>query len=330
MRKIFFLGFTLLLLCLGCPPTRPALFTLGIFQVNEAPTLNAVREGFIKAIEDEGLVDGRDVRLIVKNGRGSIAEVQRIAEEFVAQNVDIIVALSTPSLQAALHATRRIPIVFSSVANPYLAGAGNSAVDHLSNVTGVTSRGPIRQSLTFIKDILPGAKRIGTLWTPSELNSQYYLNLAEEAAADMGLEIVAVPIANTREILLAAQLLVNKRIDVIYQISDNTINASFRAVAQVADENAIPLFGGFLLSTRLGACAALGWDFTQMGYMAGRIALRVKDGEDPAQIPIQEMKEVKLYLNTDAAARQKIDFPGHVLSAADEIYTGKEETGSGR
>ncbi len=300
------------------------LYTIGIFQFNDAPHLNDVRKGVVRALWDNGLQDGVNIRLEIRNGNGSTPEVQMIAQEFVEMKVDMIVALSTPCLQAALIATHEIPIIFSSVANPYLAGAGKSADDHMNSVTGVESRGPIRQSLEFIKEILPGARRIGTLWTPSEINSEYYLELTREEARRIGLEVVDVPIANKSQVLHSAQLLINKKIDAIYQISDNTINESFQDVGNVAGENSIPLFGGFLLSTRLGACAALGWDFFEMGYKAGEIAIQVKNGAKPADIPIQSMSKVRIHLNPHAAEKQGIRFSDELLKKADEILDSEQ------
>lgn len=319
MRKASVVLLSLFFLFSGCQREEAALYTIGIFQVNDAPTLNDVRRGFIQALEDNGLSNGRGVKLIIENGMGSLPEVQRIAREFVAKKIDMIVALSTPCLQAALHATRNTPIVFSSVANPLLAGAGNSMGYHLANVSGVSSQGPIKESLVFIREVMPRAKRIGTLWTPSELNSEYYLELAREGAREMGLEIVAVPVANSSEVLLAAQTLINKKIDAIYQISDNTINASFEAIGSVAEENAVPLFGGFPPHTRRGACAAMGWDFFDMGYKAGKIAVRVKNGENPKDIPFQYMKDVKLHINLEVAGKQGIEFPEETLKRANEV-----------
>jgi len=319
MRRVIILFLLFLFLFLCCEKKQESLYTIGIFQVNDAPHLNEVRKGFIRALEDNGLRDGENVRLKIRNGKGNIPQVQRIAQEFVDENVNMIVALSTPCLQAALIATHEIPIIFSSVANPYLAGAGKSARDHRSNVSGISSRGPIEQSLAFIKEILPEAKRLGTLWTPSEINSEFYLEIAENAARELGLEIVAVPIANKSEILHSAQVLINKKIDAIYQISDNTINASFEAIGNVAEENATPLFGGFLLSTYLGACAALGWDFFEMGQKTGEIALMVKNSESPARIPIQYMSKVRMHLNLHVAEKQGIKFSDKVLKKADEV-----------
>lgn len=326
MKKYCIFLIAIFLIYPGCKQDNKDLFTIGLFQVDDAPTLNAVREGFLTALEEAELRNGVDIRMEIRNGMGSIPETQRIAQEFVSSKVDLIVPLSTPCLQAALHASSEIPIVFSSIANPFLAGAGRSVDDHLSNVTGISSKGPIKQSLAFIKHVLPQAKRIGTLWTPSELNSKFYLDLAREGAKEMGLEIVAVAINNKSEVLLAAQVLMNKKIDVIYQISDNTINASFEAVSRVADENAVPLFGGALFSTRLGACAAMGWDFFDMGYRAGKMAIRVKSGENPADIPIEYMTRVKLHLNLNAAAKQGVEFSDEILQQADEIIKIKENS----
>jgi len=319
MRKIIALLLLPLSFFFCCRKDHENLYTIGIFQFNDAPHLNDVRKGVVRALWDNGLQDGMNVRLEIRNGNGSTPEVQRIAQEFVDMRVDMIIALSTPCLQAALIATHEIPIIFSSVANPYLAGAGKSADNHMSSVTGVASRGPLRQSLEFIKEVLPGARRIGTLWTPSEINSEFYLELAREEAKRIGLEVVDVPIANNSQVLHSAQLLINKKIDAIYQISDNTINESFQDVGNVAAENVIPLFGGFLLSTRLGACAALGWDFFEMGYKAGEIAIRIKNGEKPADIPIQSMSKVRIHLNLHAAERQGIHFSDELLKKADEI-----------
>jgi putative ABC transport system substrate-binding protein len=327
MKKVFILILLFLSLfpCCERKQKNPSqakerkLYSIGIFQVNDAPTLNEVRKGVIQALEEAGLRDGVNVNLKIRNAMGDISEVQRIAQEFAEKKMDIIIPLSTPCLQAALIETRNIPIIFSSVANPYLIGAGKTAQEHLSHVTGVASTGPVKQMVTFIHEVLPRVKRLGTLWTPSELNSEFYLELAKERASELGLEIITVPVQNPNEVLLSAQILMNKKIEVICQISDNTINASFETLGRVAEENAIPLFGGFPLSAQFGACAAMGYDFFEMGHKTGQIVLRVKNGESPARIPFQHMEKVNLYLNLQAAEKQGVIFPEKILKSADKI-----------
>ncbi len=321
MRK-YYIFFTLFVLFFtSCQKEKSDLYTLGIFWFTDAPTLKDVRRGVLAALEDNGLFDKENVLLYYQNAKGSIPEAQKIAKKLVADEVDMIIVFSTPCLQAILHATRKIPIVFSSVANPFLVGAGNDESDHLSNVTGISSKGPIKEGLIFIKEVLPDVKTIGTLWTPAERNSEYYLDLAKKGAEELNLEIKAVSIASANEILLKAQALINDKVDAIYQISDNTMNASFEVIGRVAEENAIPLFGGFPPHTLNGACAAMGWDFYDMGYKAGQIVLQVKNGVSPKNIPIQYMKksEIKLHLNLEAARKQGIVFKDDIIGRADEI-----------
>jgi putative ABC transport system substrate-binding protein len=133
---------------------------------------------------------------------------------------------------------------------------------------------------------------------------------------------VAVPVADAHEIPQAAQLLVNGHVDVLFPISDNTINSSFEVLGRAADENRLPLFGSFLRSVEFGACAALGYDFYDMGYKTGQIVVRVLNGESPARIPIQTMDNVKTYLNLDAASSQGVIFPKAILDLADRIFRG--------
>jgi len=120
MRKYWIFIAAVLLLFPACQKENRDLFTIGLFQVDDAPTLNSVRKGFISALEEAGLMDGMSIRMVIRNGMGSIEEVQRIAQEYVSSHVDLIVPLSTPCLQAALHASSEVPIVFSSIANPFL------------------------------------------------------------------------------------------------------------------------------------------------------------------------------------------------------------------
>ncbi len=319
MKRRVFVIIAFVLLAGSCQKQAEKLYTIGLFQIIDAPTLNETRRGFIQALTDAGLRDGANIKLVVRNAMGDVTEAQRIAREFAGPQFRLIVALSTQCLQAALMAAPKVPIIFTSVANPQLLGVGRTAENHLQNVTGVASTWPIRQILAFIKKALPQAKRIGTLWTPSELNSEYYLQVTREGAAELGLEVVAVPVANVNEVFFSAQMLLNKNIDCLFPISDNTINASFESIGRLAEENGIPLFGGSPLFTRLGACAAMGWDFHEMGYKTGEIAMRVKNGESPARIPIQYMSNVKLHLNLAAAQKQGIQFPPEVIGRADDV-----------
>ncbi len=317
----------LLFLCLGLTSCRkentPSAkagaagpYVIGIFQSVDSPTANEVRRGILQAFADAGLRDGREIVVTIRIANNDIAEVQRIARELEAARVDMIIPLSTQALQAAILTSRRAPIVFGAVAVPYLVGAGRSAENHLGNVTGVVSTGPIRQTMALIREVLPKARRLGSLWTSSEVNSEYYLDLARAAAAELGFELVTVPVTGPAEIPRSLQRLLNAKVDVLFPMSDNTLNSSFDVIGRAAEENAVPLFSSFLRSVEFGACAAMGFDFYDMGIMTGRLAVRVKNGENPGRIPIQSMDEVRLYINPAAAAKQGVVFPKGLVDRA--------------
>jgi ABC-type uncharacterized transport system substrate-binding protein len=313
--------------CLALPACRkadkrpaasgvPGPYVVGIFQSVDSPTGNEVRRGILQAFADAGLRDGREIVVTIRIANNDIAEVQRIARDLAAGRVDMIIPLSTQALQAAILTSRTKPIVFGAVAAPYLVGAGRSAEDHLGNVTGVVSTGPVRQTMALIREVLPQARRVGSLWTSSEINSEYYLNLARTAAAELGFELVADPVTGPPDIPRALQRLLNAKVDALYPMSDNTLNSSFDVIGRAAEENQAPLFASFLRSVEFGACAALGFDFYDLGVKTGRLAVRVKNGESPGRIPIQSMDEVKLYINPGAATRQGVIFPKAVLDRA--------------
>lgn len=332
MRRRFFLAVagTVFLAFAGCdrraPDPSPGddRYVIGILQLVDSPTADEVRKGIFRAFEDRGLKNGRNIEIRIRNGRGNVAEVQRLAHE-LASSADLIIPISTPCLQAALMTGSNVPIVFTSVAHPALVGGGLSESAGPGHVTGVASTGPIRQSLDFIREVLPDAGRIGTLWTPSEINSEFYLDLARKAAPSAGMEIVAVPVASMRDVMYATTLLINEGVDAVYQISDNTVNASFEVLGRAAEENALPLFGGFLGSVELGACAAMGFDFEDMGHKTGVLAARIKDGESPGRIPFQYMDDVRIHINTAAAAKQDVVFPPEVLKRAHRILGADRE-----
>ena len=189
MKRLAALIFLTALLLASCQKKAERLYTLGIFQITDSPTLAVLRKSFIQTLAEAGYRDGINIRLEVRNAMGDVTEAQRIAREFVREKVDAIVALSTPCLQAALMATQKIPIIYSAVANPGLLESRSPGRSSFHNATGVTSMGPVRQMISLIREVIPGARRIGTLWTPAELNSEFYLRLAREAAGELGFEL---------------------------------------------------------------------------------------------------------------------------------------------
>ncbi len=294
------------------------LYTIGVFQINSNPNLDATREGFIDGLKRAGYEDGKSISLIIKNAQGDIATAQLIAQQF-AQEADMIMAISTPCLQAAIKATSEKPIIFGEIANAYVAGAGTSATDHLPNVTGVFSFHPIKETLQLLLEIIPETKRVGVLWNPAQANSVFNVELEREGAQELSLELVEVTVSNSSDVLMAAQTLATKEVDAIVQISDNVVYAAFDSLVKVADEQHIPLFSNSLEHAEQGAAVALGWDFYDNGLKSAELAVWVMEGESPADIPFQGLNKILLNINLKAAEAQGVRIPESLLQRADKV-----------
>jgi len=141
--------------------------------------------------------------------------------------------------------------------------------------------------------VKPEVRKIGIIWTPSEINSEYYLELMEEAAAEYGLEVMVQPISAAQDLVQAVQTLVRQRVEVLFPVSDNTINANFDLIGELAEANRIPLFAAFSTGAEFGACASMGFDFSDIGIKTAELVIRIKEGESPARIPFQYIDRVR-------------------------------------
>ena len=228
-----------LLFTAGCSQKKAGdLYTVGICQYTANPLLDNTREGFIQAFEDAGFEDGKNIKFDFRDAQGDMGTTQLIIQNFIQEKVDMICAISTPSLQTAIHNTEEIPIIFGAIANPYRVGAGEDSLNHRSNVTGASAPSPIRKGMEMVLKLLPDAKRVGTLWNPAEENSHYDMERARKIADDLGLELVELPVSSSSEVYMSAQVLAEKGIDAFMQILDLAYNLAHTQFSLARDGQA--------------------------------------------------------------------------------------------
>ncbi len=305
------------LLLVGCGGGKK-LYTIGVFQFSSNTLQDRTREGFLQAMADAGYKDGENVRYRFENAQADIPTSQLIARK-LASDVDLIFVISTPALQAVLTEVKDKPVVFGAIANPYLLGAGESAEKHLPNVTGASSTAPMRQAMELMLEVLPTTKRIGILSDPANANSRWNMDVAKEAAAALGLEILDVTISGSSEVLQAAQVLATKKIDAFFVIPDHIVMDSFDSMIKVANQQKVPVISAVSDLAEQGAAIAIGWDYFDNGYLSGKLVERVMKGEKPADIPFQPLTESLLYVNPAAAEAQGFSPPAAVVQRADKV-----------
>lgn len=324
---LFFLVVMLIAGCAAAPETKAPeesaveevadTFKIGIVQLVEHPALDAAREGFVDALADEGFVDGENIFIDYKNANGEQATCVTICEGFVADQVDLILAIATPAVQAAATVTKDIPIIFNSVTDPQEAGVVDSWDRPGTNVTGASDLNPVEEQLALLLDIVPEVKNVGVIYNSGEVNSVVQVGIAKKVASDMGITIVEAVAINSGEVSTAAESLMGK-IDAFYIPTDNTVVSALRSVINVAEEYDLPVVAGDIESVENGALATLGITYYGLGRQSGSMAVQVLRGADPAEMPVQMATDVTYAVNLTAADAMGVEVPQEIIDLARE------------
>lgn len=278
---------------------------IGISQIVEHPSLDDSRNGFIAALKDAGYEEGKNLELDYQNAQGDMSNNMSIAQKFVNDQADLILAIATPSAQAAVKAVegKDIPVVFSAISDPLGAKLVPNLEKPGSNITGAadTVQDGYRSSVKAIKDFYPNAKKVGVIYNSGEQNSVKNLENVKKAMQEFGLEAVEATLTKSSEVQQAAESLVG-RVDVIAYYKDNTVASALESVIKVANENKVPFFAGDIDSVKRGALAAYGFEEYDLGYKAGKMAVEILKGKKPGDIPVAFPDGVKLYINEQTAS----------------------------
>ncbi len=305
----------------GGPANRPLprKMTVDLIEYMDSPPGERAREGLMEGFAQAGLVLGRDFDLRRRTAQGDIATLSSIIDTVLTQRTDLMISSSTPSLQNVLARGRGTPTVFTLTSNPFLANAGTSDTDHLPFVTGAYLGQPARQAIEAVKLLLPNARRIGTLFTPGEINSVFNKETLETEALAAGLEFVAVGISTISEVNDAAISLSSSQLDVMLQITDNLISSSFPPLMAAANRARLPVITYSPEVADMGALLVLGRDYFDNGVASGLIAARVLRGERPGDIPFERVQELSYIVNLKVAEEYGIPVPDELLAMASRI-----------
>ncbi len=296
------------------------MIRIGEHQIVSHPALDNDSKGFKVALEEEGFIEGKNVVFDRQNAQGEQPNCAIIARKFEDDRVDLIHAISTPNAQASVKVSKSIPIVFSSVTAPIAVGLVPKMGETGTHVTGVSDRWPIELQCEMYQDLVPYAKRWGTIYNPGDVNVTFHIKEMKAAVEKMGGKLVEAHISNSSEVLQAAQSLVG-RVDAIHITSDNTAVSAFESIVKVCNDNDIPLFAGDRDSTPRGAVAAYGLDYFQIGYTAGKKAAQILKGKDPGTVPAGLASGYSLWISLKHAKAQGLKLPQTLTQkAADKLW----------
>ncbi|WP_409987250.1 ABC transporter substrate-binding protein [Ottowia sp.] len=311
----------LLGLTLACSLAAPAMAAdvrVSVTAIVDHPALDAARKGVTDELADAGYVNGKNLKLEYQSAQGNTATAAQIARKFAGDKPNVIVAVSTPSAQTALAATREIPIVFSAVTDPVAAKLVKSWEATGGNVTGVSDLPSLDKHLAALRKALPAAKRIGVVYSPGAANSVAAIAELKKLATPLGMTVVEAAASRTVDVASAAQSLIGK-VDVFYEPTDNNVTSAFESLAKVADQGKVPLISADPSVATRGAAIGMGTNYYDLGRQTGKLVVRILKGETPGKIASEVSTTLEMHVNKSAAQRQGATFSEDFLKTATKV-----------
>ncbi|MCF0130256.1 MAG: ABC transporter substrate-binding protein [Pseudobutyrivibrio sp.] len=261
------------------------VYNVGVLQLVEHPALDAATQGFQDALKEKL---GDNVNITVQNASGDSATCATIANQYVSEGVDLIMANATAALQSACAATNTIPVLGTSITDYGTAlsmseWTGTTGI----NVSGTSDLAPLDKQAEMLNEIFPDVKTVGILYCTAEANSKYQADVITGYLSDYGYEVKEFTFNDTNDVASVTTSACSE-CEVLYIPTDNTAASCTEAIQNVALPAGIPIIAG-----EEGICsgcgvATLSISYYDLGYETGLMAYEVlAEGADPATMDIR-------------------------------------------
>lgn len=284
---------------------------IGIVQAQNHPSLDEIRENIVLEFEESNLSD--KVEIIYKDAQSDPTNVNTIINQFVGDEVDMIIPIATGAAQTALAATKDIPIVFAAVSYPVQAGLVKDMNVTDQNITGVSNAIAIEDIFKLSQELTPEVKTYGFIYNLGEVNAVSSIKRAKDYCDANGLKYVEANITNSSELLQATQSLISK-VDAIFVPNDNTVAIAMSILSQEATKAGIPVYTGADSMIKDGGFATVGIDYKVLGRQVAQMAARILEGETIAENPVEVINQYSRMINKTTAKALKIEIDENKLS----------------
>ena len=286
------------------------VYNVGIVQLVEHQALDDSRKGFIEGMKKKGFEEGKNVKYDMQNAQADQSNLQTIAQRFVNNNVDLICAIATPSAQTMANATKTIPIVGSAITSYESAKLVKSDKKPETNVTGTSDMAPVAAQLDLGLKLKPGAKKVGLMFTSSEMNSLIQIKMAEEHLKKAGVAYEEGSVNTVNDIQEIARSLVSKGVEFIYV-------PATPALVAITNEAKVPVIAADAILLKSGATASVNIEFFQLGVISGEMAGDILSGKaKPQDMPISFQKEFTPSINKAQAEKLGLKVPEELAKFA--------------
>ena len=295
--------------CVGKNNVKDGRYTIGICQIVEHEALEEANKGFKDALTEKL---GDKGRFDVKNAQNDIDTCATIINGFVSSEVDLILANSTPALQAAVATTNMIPILGTSITE-YGAALDIKDFDGTTgfNVSGTSDIAPLDEQAAMIKELFPDAKKVAMIYCSSEANSIYQVKKMKTLLEELGIESKAFSFVDATDITNVT-VAAAEYADVVYLPTDNTVAENKGAIYNVCMQKdfMVPVIAGEEGTCKDCAVATLSINYYDLGYKTGEMAYEIiANGADISKMEIEYAPQVVKKYDEDICKELGIQIP---------------------
>lgn len=291
---------TILLICsISCHSTKSekekSRPLIGFIDFVEDATLAQAKQGFFHALKESGFSeDSNTIAVLYRNAQGDQPTLLQATDYIIAQQPALIATNTTLATITTVQRNPNIPVFMMVAPRPDIAGLTDKAGKNPPNLFGVyETLDYIDTSVTLIRQLFPGAKKAGTIYSQSESQSVDALNRLKAGCEKSGILLEAIPVSNSSETQLITQSLIAKNIDVFFALPDNVIFSSFETIVKACNDKNIPVLTSEAGLVSRGALASFGADMYQWGYQSGLQAAQLlksgsKEGLQPEMVRVRK------------------------------------------
>ena len=308
----------------SCSKAEKKNVTIGIVQQMNHNSLNTISDS-IKARLAELGYNEENSKILFKQGDNDMTMLAQIAEEYVQEKADIIIAIATKAANAALPATDAgIPVVFAACADP----VGAKLVQNLEKpeglVTGTSQSIPVDQIMDFAKKINPSLSKIGIIHTTGETNAQATVNKAVQYLGQIGMKYADHTIDDVSAIQETIKLMKDEGCQAVFVANDNKLatHGNMTILGEACIENNFPLYCAADSQVEDGGFANIGITYTDLGRDTADITDKILSGTPVSEVPVKfylKAEDLKVFVNPQVVEKLKISIPEDIKSASNYI-----------
>ena len=285
------------------------------------PRTRTFVEAFRQGLRELGWVEGQNLTIEYRWAEEKTERLPDLARDLARLKVDVVVASTSPAVQAAKHATATIPIVMTNAGDAVATGFVANIARPEANITGLSMMGGelVSKQLQILKDVVPNLSRVALLWNPTNSSNAPQLLHAQEAARILGVRLQPLEIRGPGEIEGAFAAMTKERAGAVMVLLDSMLVANRARIAELTTKSRLPGIYGLTDYAKAGGLMAYGPNVADMHRQAATYVDKILKGRRPTDLPVEQPTKFELIINLSAAKALGLTIPPLILTRADQV-----------